>query len=122
MGESIKDRLSALSRRELAGLRAVPTASTWSFPAPPHIAHTKFITFDPKDSRTIYACIEQGALLKSIDGRVELLFLFALVLPVRVHGETKRVFPLVPVVDLSVGAAGTGNHEARSGRPIPRRP
>ena len=53
---------------ELPGLRAVPTASTWSFPAPPHIAHTKFITFDPKDSRTIYACIEQGALLKSTDG------------------------------------------------------
>jgi photosystem II stability/assembly factor-like uncharacterized protein len=50
---------------ELPGLRSVPTAPTWSFPAPPHIAHTKFITFDPKDSNTIYACIEQGALLKS---------------------------------------------------------
>ena len=52
---------------ELPSLRAVPTAPTWSFPAPPHVAHTKFITFDPKDSRTIYACIEQGALLKSSD-------------------------------------------------------
>src|SRR5207244_6296076 len=52
---------------ELPGLRAVPSAPTWSFPAPPHIAHTKFITFDPRDSNTIYACIEQGALLKSTD-------------------------------------------------------
>ena len=53
---------------ELPNLRTVPSASTWSFPAPPHIAHTKFITFDPQDSRVTYACIEQGALLKSSDG------------------------------------------------------
>jgi len=52
---------------ELPGLRSVPSAPTWSFPAPPHIAHTKFITFDPRDSNIIYACIEQGALLKSTD-------------------------------------------------------
>ena len=52
---------------ELPGLRAVPSVPTWSFPAPPHIAHTKFLTFDPRDSETIYACIEQGALLKSTD-------------------------------------------------------
>jgi photosystem II stability/assembly factor-like uncharacterized protein len=52
---------------EISSLRSVPTVSQWSFPAPPHIAHTKFITFDPKDSKTIYACIEQGAFLKSTD-------------------------------------------------------
>ena len=52
---------------ELPGLRSVPTTPTWSFPAPPHIAHTKFITFDPDDPATIYACIEQGALLKTTD-------------------------------------------------------
>lgn len=52
---------------ELPALRSVPTTSQWSFPAPPHVAHTKFITFDPHDSKTIYACIEQGALLKSTD-------------------------------------------------------
>jgi photosystem II stability/assembly factor-like uncharacterized protein len=52
---------------ELSALREVPTTSKWSFPAPPHVAHTKFITFDPHDSNTIYACIEQGALLKSTD-------------------------------------------------------
>ncbi|MBI3066518.1 MAG: exo-alpha-sialidase [Deltaproteobacteria bacterium] len=52
---------------ELPNLRAGPTTSKWSFPAPPHIAHTKFITFDPHDSHTIYACVEQGAFLKSDD-------------------------------------------------------
>ncbi|HWP59281.1 MAG TPA: hypothetical protein VNL14_15410 [Candidatus Acidoferrales bacterium] len=53
---------------ELPALRAVPSAPTWTFPAAPHVAHTKFITFDPRDPNTIYACIEQGALLKSADG------------------------------------------------------
>jgi photosystem II stability/assembly factor-like uncharacterized protein len=52
---------------EIPSLRSVPTVSQWSFPAPPHVAHTKFITFDPVDSKTIYACIEQGAFLKSTD-------------------------------------------------------
>jgi len=52
---------------ELPALRSVPSTPNWSFPAPPHIAHTKFITFDPRDPSTIYACIEQGALLKSTD-------------------------------------------------------
>jgi photosystem II stability/assembly factor-like uncharacterized protein len=52
---------------EIPSLRSVPTVSKWSFPAPPHIAHTKFITFDPYDPKTIYACIEQGAFLKSSD-------------------------------------------------------
>lgn len=52
---------------EIPSLRSVPSAGQWSFPAPPHIAHTKFITFDPHDSKTIYACIEQGAFLKSTD-------------------------------------------------------
>ena len=52
---------------ELRSLRAVPSADIWSFPAPPHVAHTKFITFDPIDGNILYACIEQGALLRSRD-------------------------------------------------------
>lgn len=52
---------------ELPSLRSVPSASKWSFPVAPHVAHTKFITFDPYDPKTVYACIEQGALLKSTD-------------------------------------------------------
>lgn len=52
---------------ELPSLRSVPSVSQWTFPAPPHVAHTKFITVDPHNPATIYACIEQGALLKSTD-------------------------------------------------------
>jgi photosystem II stability/assembly factor-like uncharacterized protein len=39
----------------------------WTFPAPPHDAHLKSITIDPADAQVYYACIEQGALLRSDD-------------------------------------------------------
>src|SRR5207245_2665739 len=48
-----------LSWRELPRLRSVPSVAKWNFPAPPHVAHTKHITFAPND-RTIYVSIEQG--------------------------------------------------------------
>ena len=53
---------------ELESLRSVPTVGKWMFPAPPGIAHVKHITFDPRSADTIYASIEVGAALKSIDG------------------------------------------------------
>jgi photosystem II stability/assembly factor-like uncharacterized protein len=52
---------------QLPGLRDVPTVDKWSFPGPPHIAHAKHITFDPRDSRTMYVSIEVGGLLRSTD-------------------------------------------------------
>jgi photosystem II stability/assembly factor-like uncharacterized protein len=57
-----------LSWRELPGLRSVPSVPHWKFPVPPHIAHTKHITFAPDNPDTVYACIEVGALLRSRDG------------------------------------------------------
>lgn len=39
----------------------------WTFPAPPHIAHTKMLAFDPRDPRHFFAAIEQGALLETRD-------------------------------------------------------
>jgi len=39
----------------------------WTFPAPPHIAHTKMLTFDPRDPKHFYAAIEQGAMLETKD-------------------------------------------------------
>jgi photosystem II stability/assembly factor-like uncharacterized protein len=54
--------------RELSGLRSVPTVEGWSFPAPPHVAHAKHITVDPRDARTMYVSIEVGGLLRSTDG------------------------------------------------------
>jgi photosystem II stability/assembly factor-like uncharacterized protein len=53
---------------ELPNLRSVPSVPKWTFPAPPHNAHVINITVDPKHHETIYACIEQGGLLKSMDG------------------------------------------------------
>ena len=37
----------------------------WTFPAPPHIAHTKMLAFDPRDPRHFFAAIEQGAMLET---------------------------------------------------------
>jgi photosystem II stability/assembly factor-like uncharacterized protein len=53
--------------RELPALRAVPSVPRWNFPAPPHEAHVKHLVGDPADKSTLYACIEQGALMKSTD-------------------------------------------------------
>ncbi len=52
---------------ELPALRDVPGRDKWDFPAPPKLAHVKNIAFDPRDSRVMFLCIEQGALLKSTD-------------------------------------------------------
>jgi photosystem II stability/assembly factor-like uncharacterized protein len=57
-----------LSWRELPRLRSVPSVPKWKFPVPPHVAHTKHITFDPHEPNTVYASIEVGALLRSRDG------------------------------------------------------
>jgi photosystem II stability/assembly factor-like uncharacterized protein len=53
---------------ELPALRSAPTVDKWMFPAPPHVAHVKHITFDPRSADTIYASVEVGAGLKSTDG------------------------------------------------------
>jgi photosystem II stability/assembly factor-like uncharacterized protein len=53
---------------ELPALRQVPGAKHWTFPAPPHLAHTKMMVFDPRDPNTFYVAIEQGALLLTRDG------------------------------------------------------
>jgi photosystem II stability/assembly factor-like uncharacterized protein len=52
---------------ELEGLRSVPSAPKWHYPQPPNIGHVKQIVFDPGNPRILYACIEQGALLRSHD-------------------------------------------------------
>lgn len=56
------------SWRELPAIHQVPGMEKWTFPPPPHIAHAKALLFDRRDHATIYACIEQGALLKTING------------------------------------------------------
>jgi photosystem II stability/assembly factor-like uncharacterized protein len=56
------------SWHELPAIGQMPGREKWSFPPPPHEAHTKTLTFDPRDSNVMYAAVEQGALLKSHDG------------------------------------------------------
>ena len=52
---------------ELEQLRSVDM-SEWTFPAPPHVAHTKHINFHPSDPNTLFISVEQGGLVKSTDG------------------------------------------------------
>ncbi|HEX6512358.1 MAG TPA: YCF48-related protein [Chloroflexota bacterium] len=56
------------SWQDLPSIRNVPGTDKWMFPAPPHIAHVKTMAFDPRDAKTIYVGVEQGALLKTTDG------------------------------------------------------
>lgn len=55
------------SWQELPGIKKVPGTDKWTFPPPPHIAHVKWATTDPKTPGRIYVLVEQGALLRSDD-------------------------------------------------------
>jgi photosystem II stability/assembly factor-like uncharacterized protein len=52
---------------DLPGIREVKGTDEWTFPAPPHIAHVKYIAPDPTNTEVLYVCVEQGALMKSTD-------------------------------------------------------
>lgn len=55
-----------LSWQPLASMRDVPDTDKWWFPrASPHV---KNIAFHPAEPQTLYVCVEQGDLLKSMDG------------------------------------------------------
>ena len=56
------------SWQEIPSVRSVPSVDKWTFPGPPHTAHVKNITFDPRSAETIYLSIEVGGALKSLDG------------------------------------------------------
>jgi photosystem II stability/assembly factor-like uncharacterized protein len=53
---------------ELPAIHQVPDMDKWTFPGPPHIAHTKTMTVDPRDSNRMLVGVEQGALLSTTDG------------------------------------------------------
>ena len=54
--------------RELAALRQLPSAPTWSFPPRPWTSHIRWITSDPLVPGRIFAAAEAGALVRSLDG------------------------------------------------------
>jgi len=61
---------NGLHWEELPAIGEVPGHEKWTFPPPPHFAHTKNFMFDPRDPDIFYATVEQGALLKTADGGV----------------------------------------------------
>lgn len=54
--------------QELSALRQLPSAPTWSFPPRPYTSHVRWITPDPLVTGRIFAAIEAGALVRSLDG------------------------------------------------------
>jgi photosystem II stability/assembly factor-like uncharacterized protein len=56
-----------LSWQELPAIHQVPNMDKWTFPAPPHLAHTKTMAIDPRDPNRMYVGVEQGALLCTTD-------------------------------------------------------
>jgi photosystem II stability/assembly factor-like uncharacterized protein len=51
--------------RELAALRSLPSAPTWSFPPRPHTSHVRQVI---AQAGQLTVCIEAGALVRSLDG------------------------------------------------------
>jgi photosystem II stability/assembly factor-like uncharacterized protein len=53
---------------ELSGLRALPSAPTWSFPPRPETHHVRWIETDPVVASRVFVAIEAGALVRTTDG------------------------------------------------------
>jgi photosystem II stability/assembly factor-like uncharacterized protein len=53
---------------DLAGLRALPSANTWSFPPRPHTHHVRWIEADVSVADRVFVAIEAGALVRTVDG------------------------------------------------------
>lgn len=56
------------SWREMERLRQLPSAPIWSFPPRPYTSHIRWITPDPLVEGRLFAAVEAGALLRSLDG------------------------------------------------------
>ncbi len=53
---------------DLAALRQLPSAPSWSFPPRPYTSHIRWITPDPVQAGRVFAAAEAGALIRSLDG------------------------------------------------------
>ncbi|MGH3023921.1 MAG: WD40/YVTN/BNR-like repeat-containing protein, partial [Gaiellaceae bacterium] len=54
--------------RELAALRELPSAPTWSFPPRPWTSHVRWIAPSPHDPAVVLVGIELGGLMRTADG------------------------------------------------------
>lgn len=57
-----------LSWKELQGFRDVPESGRWTFHEPPYLARTRTIILHPAQPGVIFAGVEVGGLVASIDG------------------------------------------------------
>jgi len=55
---------------ELPAIARMPGREKCAFPGPPHLPHVKSLTVHPHDPGVLFAAVEQGALMKSVDGGV----------------------------------------------------
>src|SRR5260370_24954074 len=53
---------------DLASLRALPSADTWSFPPRPHTHHVRWIEADVSAANRVFVAIEAGAPVATVDG------------------------------------------------------
>lgn len=53
---------------DLASLRALPSADTWSFPPRPDTHHVRWIEADASVANRVFVAIEAGALVRTVDG------------------------------------------------------
>lgn len=53
---------------DLAGLRALPSAASWSFPPRPQTHHVRWIEADATVAGRVFVAIEAGALVRTFDG------------------------------------------------------
>ena len=56
------------SWEELTEVKKVPSYSNWSFPAPPFVAHVRTFSFVAGEPETVFAGVEVGGVLRSLDG------------------------------------------------------
>lgn len=75
------------SWHELPALRALPSAALWSFPPRPWTSHIRWITPDPLVSSRLFAAAEAGALVRSLDGSME-------VTPGRIASPVVHLIPI----------------------------
>ncbi|HLY32460.1 MAG TPA: glycosyl hydrolase [Ktedonobacterales bacterium] len=54
--------------RELAALREIPSHDKWSYPPKPKTHHVRCILPDPNQPGRLFAGIEQGGVMRSLDG------------------------------------------------------
>jgi len=67
-GAMFRSEDGGASWQELAGFRALPSSSTWSYPPKPETHHVRWITPDPRVAGRVFVAVEAGALVRTLDG------------------------------------------------------